>query len=94
MKSNILKYRLITSFIKKILIDCVLPGVLLVLASFLLLVNALITLDFPEFDLPQNAISSPKSSGKPLCEGKLPINIALVNVSLVVMSLLNCRMLS
>ena len=42
----------------------VLPGVLLVFASFLLPVMAFNTLDFPELDLPQKAISEPVSSGR------------------------------
>ena len=53
-----------SEMISKTLMACVLPGVLLVLANFLLLVRAFRTLDFPQFDLPQNAISEPSSFGK------------------------------
>ena len=55
----------------KIFIDCVLPGVLLVLANFLLELKELRILDFPEFDLPQIAISIPLSSGRSLYENPL-----------------------
>ena len=55
--------------ISKTFIACVLPGVLLVLASFLLFVNALRTLDLPQFDLPQKAISEPSSGGISLFVG-------------------------
>ena len=51
-------------FTSKILMACVLPGFLLVLASFLLLVIAFKTLDLPQLDLPQKAISDPVSAGK------------------------------
>ncbi|SVA44510.1 uncharacterized protein METZ01_LOCUS97364 [marine metagenome] len=47
-KSTILSFSLILNK----LIDCVLPGVLLVLANFLDFVIALIMLDFPTFERP------------------------------------------
>ena len=46
--------------------DWVLPGVFEVLANFFWLAKALIKVDFPEFDLPQRAISLPVSEGKSL----------------------------
>ena len=52
--------------------SCVRPGVLLVRASFLLLVMQLIADDLPAFERPANAISMPSSGGQllsfePLC---------------------------
>ena len=44
-------------FISKTLIDWVLPGVLLVLAIFLVLVIALIILDLPTFERPTKQYS-------------------------------------
>jgi len=59
----------------------VLPGVREVLASLLLLVSALIALDFPALLLPAKATSQPKSAGallKALADCK---NSALLKLS-------------
>ena len=55
------------------------PGVLLVRASFLLLVSVLRALDFPAFERPAKETSLPVSSGHCLIEGALSKNCALVN---------------
>ena len=55
------------------------PGVLLVRASFLLFVKALITLDFPELDRPAKATSLPVSAGDFVIEGALIKNSVLLN---------------
>ena len=75
--------------IEKILIACVLPGALLVLASFLFPVNAFKTLDLPELDLPQNATSEPKSSGRSFKEKALIRNLVWRKIFLDFMALLN-----
>jgi hypothetical protein len=71
------------------LIARVLPGVLLVLASFLFLVMAFKTLDFPELDLPQNAISKPMSVGRSFSENTLTKNRVLKKIFLEFMVLFN-----
>jgi hypothetical protein len=68
----------------KKLISCVHPGVLLVRASLLFWVSALIVLDLPALERPAKATSAPLSGGHCLRLGALVRNFADLKLILVI----------